>query len=294
MAHPETRRSTRPGNDPRHRRARGRIRRDRLSCHQRPPRRGPRDARRRAPARSRAQLHDEPQRARSLRGTNRPRRVGDAVGARRLLRRDPLGRPRGRVRAGAPHGALHDAPRARPRGVPPRAAGGRHDRRRRSSCFRRSRATSSWPCRRAASRSSLPTRASPWTRASPPSPASHRAGAKAATDHLLALGHRRIGHVSGRQGWAATEERLEGYHTALAAAGVLPTSDLVVEGTYRGGQRLRRGERSPRPAEAADRDLRGKRQHGRGRAPSGARARDRRSRTTSPWSASTTPTWPRS
>jgi len=62
--------------------------------------------------------------------------------------------------------------------------------------------------------------------------AAHRSGAKAATDHLLALGHRRIGHISGRSGWAATEERIEGYHTALAAAGVLPTSDLVAEGTY--------------------------------------------------------------
>jgi LacI family transcriptional regulator len=62
--------------------------------------------------------------------------------------------------------------------------------------------------------------------------AAHRAGAKAATDHLLALGHRRIGHISGRAGWAATEERIEGYHTALTAAGVLPTSDLIVEGNY--------------------------------------------------------------
>ena len=62
--------------------------------------------------------------------------------------------------------------------------------------------------------------------------AAHRSGAKAATDHLLALGHRRIGHISGRAGWAATDERIEGYHTALAAAGVLPTSDLVVEGNY--------------------------------------------------------------
>jgi LacI family transcriptional regulator len=62
--------------------------------------------------------------------------------------------------------------------------------------------------------------------------AAHRAGAKAATDHLLALGHRRIGHISGRAGWAATEERIEGYHGALAAAGVLPTSDLVAEGNY--------------------------------------------------------------
>jgi LacI family transcriptional regulator, galactose operon repressor len=62
--------------------------------------------------------------------------------------------------------------------------------------------------------------------------AAHRAGAKAATDHLLALGHRRIAHVSGPRGWAATEERIEGYHAALAAAGVLPSPELVLEGDF--------------------------------------------------------------
>jgi len=33
--------------------------------------------------------------------------------------------------------------------------------------------------------------------------AAHRAGALAATEHLLSLGHRRIGHISGPAGWAA-------------------------------------------------------------------------------------------
>lgn len=74
--------------------------------------------------------------------------------------------------------------------------------------------------------------------------ASHRAGAKAATDHLLALGHRRIAHVSGPRGWAATEERIEGYQAALAASGALPSPELLVEGDfespsgYEAGQRL--------------------------------------------------------
>jgi LacI family transcriptional regulator len=62
--------------------------------------------------------------------------------------------------------------------------------------------------------------------------AAHRAGAKAATDHLLALGHRRIGLVTGRPGWAATVERIDGYHAALAAAGVLPSDELIVEGDF--------------------------------------------------------------
>jgi LacI family transcriptional regulator len=62
--------------------------------------------------------------------------------------------------------------------------------------------------------------------------AAHRAGSKAATDHLLALGHRRIGLVTGRPGWAATVERIEGYYAGLAAAGVLPADELVVEGDF--------------------------------------------------------------
>jgi LacI family transcriptional regulator len=54
----------------------------------------------------------------------------------------------------------------------------------------------------------------------------------AATEHLLSLGHRRIGHISGPAGWAATTERIEGYHSALAVAGVVPTSELIVEGNF--------------------------------------------------------------
>ena len=62
--------------------------------------------------------------------------------------------------------------------------------------------------------------------------AAHRAGAKAATDHLLALGHRRIALVTGRGGWAATVERIEGFQASLAAANVLPSDELVVEGDF--------------------------------------------------------------
>jgi LacI family transcriptional regulator len=62
--------------------------------------------------------------------------------------------------------------------------------------------------------------------------AAHAAGARAATDHLLSLGHRRIALVTGDRGWVASEERLIGYQTALAAAGVLPTPELVVDGDF--------------------------------------------------------------
>jgi LacI family transcriptional regulator len=67
--------------------------------------------------------------------------------------------------------------------------------------------------------------------------AAHRAGAKAATDYLLSLGHRRVAHISGPRGWVATEERIDGYQAALAAAGVLPSTEFLAEGDFeiRGG-----------------------------------------------------------
>jgi LacI family transcriptional regulator len=62
--------------------------------------------------------------------------------------------------------------------------------------------------------------------------AAHAAGARAATNHLLALGHRRIGVLTGPNGWLATEERRNGYHAALAATGVLPDARLEVESNW--------------------------------------------------------------
>lgn len=57
--------------------------------------------------------------------------------------------------------------------------------------------------------------------------AAHSSGATQATRHLLELGHRRIAVIGGPPGWVATEERLRGYHGALAGAGVLPDPALV-------------------------------------------------------------------
>jgi LacI family transcriptional regulator len=63
--------------------------------------------------------------------------------------------------------------------------------------------------------------------------AMHAAGAKQATEHLLELGHRRIGAITGPPGWYATEERLAGFRGALAAAGILLDPELVVQSDWR-------------------------------------------------------------
>jgi LacI family transcriptional regulator len=62
--------------------------------------------------------------------------------------------------------------------------------------------------------------------------AAHWAGAKAATDHLLALGHRRIAAITGPHGWVASVDRLDGYQAALAGAGVLPAPELIAKGNF--------------------------------------------------------------
>lgn len=53
------------------------------------------------------------------------------------------------------------------------------------------------------------------------------AGARDATDHLLALGHRRIGMVTGPIDEGCHQDRLDGYRTALHRAGVPYDEHLV-------------------------------------------------------------------
>ena len=62
--------------------------------------------------------------------------------------------------------------------------------------------------------------------------AANASGADQAMRHLLELGHRRIAAITGPKGWIATEERLRGYHAALAAAGELPDPQLVIESDF--------------------------------------------------------------
>ena len=60
-------------------------------------------------------------------------------------------------------------------------------------------------------------------------------GGKVATEHLLALGHRRIGVVTGSPRVAATLDRLDGYRQALDAHDVPYDSDLVEAGLFQEG-----------------------------------------------------------
>ncbi|MBA2680752.1 MAG: LacI family DNA-binding transcriptional regulator [Ktedonobacteraceae bacterium] len=65
-----------------------------------------------------------------------------------------------------------------------------------------------------------------------------------ATQHLLDLGHRRIGTILGPQDRQATQTRLRGYQRALSAAGIeadpelIEESDWLVEGGYAATRRL--------------------------------------------------------
>ncbi|WP_062299008.1 LacI family DNA-binding transcriptional regulator [Demequina maris] len=57
-------------------------------------------------------------------------------------------------------------------------------------------------------------------------------GARAATDHLLGLGHRRIGFLGGRRDLDSGRRREDGFRDAMAAAGVDVDEDLAVETSY--------------------------------------------------------------
>jgi len=55
-------------------------------------------------------------------------------------------------------------------------------------------------------------------------------GSRAATEHLIALGHRRIAYVGDRSGYHSDTERLEGYKQALVQAGIAFVPELAVKG----------------------------------------------------------------
>jgi LacI family transcriptional regulator len=74
--------------------------------------------------------------------------------------------------------------------------------------------------------------------------ADNSGGAYQATAHLLRLGHRRIGVITGRGDGTATGARLQGHYAALAEAGVKPDpmleveADFLVQGGAAGAERL--------------------------------------------------------
>jgi LacI family transcriptional regulator len=62
--------------------------------------------------------------------------------------------------------------------------------------------------------------------------ATNWAGGRSAVDHLLSLGHRRIGIVTGPLEVLCSRARLDGYRTALESAGVTVDERLVHQGDF--------------------------------------------------------------
>lgn len=69
-----------------------------------------------------------------------------------------------------------------------------------------------------------------------------RQGAKLAVEHLLSLGHQRIGHLSGPADWIDTTARIDGWKEALNEAGLEPGTliegDWSAECGYREGLKI--------------------------------------------------------
>jgi LacI family transcriptional regulator len=61
-------------------------------------------------------------------------------------------------------------------------------------------------------------------------------GARAATQHLIGLGHRRIAHIRGRTDLVSAQLREQGYREALEAAGLPFDPELVRVGGYRAAE----------------------------------------------------------
>jgi DNA-binding LacI/PurR family transcriptional regulator len=66
------------------------------------------------------------------------------------------------------------------------------------------------------------------------------AGAVAATQHLLALGHRTVWHVAGPSDWLEARQRIDGWAAALEAAGADPPPLLTGDWSARSGYELGR------------------------------------------------------
>lgn len=72
--------------------------------------------------------------------------------------------------------------------------------------------------------------------------ATNFAGGMAATQHLLSLGHRRIGFLGGVSDTQASIARKHGHLAALASAGIEPGDDIIEEGDFTYESGLQAGE----------------------------------------------------
>ncbi|EHR61991.1 LacI family DNA-binding transcriptional regulator [Saccharomonospora cyanea] len=83
--------------------------------------------------------------------------------------------------------------------------------------------------------------------------ATNFSGGLSATEHLLSLGHRRIGFAGGPVRAACGQARLHGYRAALEKAGVPPEAELALHGAFSYPAGLEMGSRlldSPEPPTA--------------------------------------------
>jgi LacI family transcriptional regulator len=81
----------------------------------------------------------------------------------------------------------------------------------------------------------------------------NRAGSREAVEHLLRLGHRRIGYFGGDSSMTTQQERVSGWRDALAGAGIVADETLIFETmpTRQGGREaVDRALASPRPPTA--------------------------------------------
>ena len=62
-----------------------------------------------------------------------------------------------------------------------------------------------------------------------------RVGARLATEHLLAMGHKRIAHLAGSPRFSTAVNRRKGYEEAMRAAGIDPDPSLIVETSLAAG-----------------------------------------------------------
>jgi LacI family transcriptional regulator len=58
------------------------------------------------------------------------------------------------------------------------------------------------------------------------------AGGRRATQHLIDLGHRRIGMITGEPWMEAARDRQKGFRAAMNAAGLMVESDLIRQGNW--------------------------------------------------------------